>query len=73
MFKLPETVGNKYRFVTLAALRAEQLQIGALPRIDSDSRKPSVIAQEELAQGLVEPLEESEEPGQDAGGEEAAE
>lgn len=73
MFKLPETVGNKYRFVTLAALRAEQLQIGALPRIESDSRKPTVIAQEEVARGVVEPLEESASPDDAAGGEAAAE
>lgn len=73
MFKLPETVGNKYRWVTLAALRAEQLQIGALPRVQSESRKPTMIAQEELAQGLVQPLEESTGTEQAAGGEDAAE
>ena len=34
MFKLPQGVDNKYRFVTLAAQRAEQLQCGARPRLD---------------------------------------
>lgn len=55
MFKLPENVESKYRFVMLAALRAEQLQAGALPRIDSESRKATVVAQEEVAAGAVEP------------------
>jgi DNA-directed RNA polymerase subunit omega len=45
---------SKYRFVMLAALRAEQLQAGALPRIDSDTRKATVLAQEEVAAGVVE-------------------
>jgi DNA-directed RNA polymerase omega subunit len=44
---------SKYRFVMLAALRAEQLQAGAIPRIDSDTRKATVLAQEEVAAGVV--------------------
>jgi len=53
MIKLPDNVMSKYRFVMLAALRAEQLQAGALPRIDSDTRKATVLAQEEVAAGVV--------------------
>ena len=53
MFKPTETAMSKYRFVMLAALRAEQLQAGAIPRIDSDTRKATVLAQEEVAAGLV--------------------
>jgi DNA-directed RNA polymerase omega subunit len=53
MSKLPDNVMSKYRFVMLAALRAEQLQAGALPRIDSDTRKATVLAQEEVAAGVV--------------------
>jgi DNA-directed RNA polymerase omega subunit len=54
MFKLPDNLENKYRFVTLAAKRAEQLQVGALPRVKGADRKATVVAQEEVAQGLVE-------------------
>ena len=43
MFKPTETPMSKYRFVMLAALRAEQLQAGAVPRIDSDTRKATVM------------------------------
>lgn len=53
MFKIPEDIKSKYEFVTLAAKRAEQLQTGALPRVDSPSSKVTVIAQQEVAMGLV--------------------
>jgi len=54
MFKIPENFGSKYRFVMLAALRAEQLQAGAIPRVDTVSHKATVMAQEEVAAGMVE-------------------
>jgi len=54
MFKLPESIENKYRFVTLAAKRAEQLQAGALPRVHDTERKNTVLAQQEVAAGLIE-------------------
>ena len=57
MFKLPENLKSKYEFVTLVAKRAEQLQIGAVPRVDLPSSKVTVIAQEEVAAGLVTLLE----------------
>jgi DNA-directed RNA polymerase subunit omega len=54
MFKIPEdAMKNKYEFVTLAAKRAEQLQLGAMPRVDSPSNKVTVVAQQEVAAGLV--------------------
>ena len=57
MFKLPEDMESKYRFVTLAALRAEQLQAGALPRVSGPPRKATLLAQEEVALGFVEPYD----------------
>jgi DNA-directed RNA polymerase omega subunit len=60
MFKLPENLESKYRFVTLSALRAEQLQAGAKPRLETGIRKPTVVAQEEVALGLVEPWDPSQ-------------
>jgi DNA-directed RNA polymerase subunit omega len=53
MFKIPERMKSKYEFVMLAAKRAEQLQMGALPRVDSVSTKVTVIAQQEVAEGQV--------------------
>ena len=61
MYELPEDVGCKYEFVTLVAKRAEQLQMGARPRIDSPSSKVTVIAQEEVATGLVRALDPDQE------------
>ena len=55
MLKLPENLESKYRFVTLASMRAEQLQAGAVPRVESTHHKSTVLAQEEVAAGLVEP------------------
>lgn len=57
MFKLPEDLHDKYRFVTLAGLRAVQLQSGARPRVGTRARKATIIAQEEVALGLVEAWE----------------
>jgi len=53
MYKIPEEVKNKYEFVTLAAKRAEQLQMGAPARCNIASDKVTVIAQEEVATGRV--------------------
>jgi len=54
MYKLPEDLESKYRFVTLASKRAEQLQLGALPRVERSGRKSTVVAQQEVAAGLIE-------------------
>jgi len=62
MFKIPETVKNKYEFVTLAAKRAEQLQVGALPRVESTSNKVTVVAQAEIAGGFVRQIDPDAEP-----------
>jgi DNA-directed RNA polymerase omega subunit len=53
MYKLPKDLKSKYEFVTLASKRAEQLQMGALPRVESSGRKSTVVAQEEVATGAV--------------------
>ena len=61
MYKLPENLPSKYAFVSIASSRAEQLQTGALPRIEnSEGRKLTIIAQEEVATGLVTAVEEED-------------
>ena len=68
MYKLPENMDSKYAFVSIAATRAEQLLHGALPRTeDFEGRKLTIIAQEEVARGLVEPLEPEEQVEEEAG------
>ena len=66
---LPKSVDSKFRFITVAAQRAKQLQAGAKPRVDTESRKPTRIAVEETIAETI-----SWELGEEAGsGEEAAE
>ncbi len=61
MYKLPRNLKSKYEFVTLASKRAEQLQMGAQPKVDRAHRKATVVAQEEVATGLVALWEPEEE------------
>lgn len=54
MIHIPQNIDSKYRFITLAAQRCNQLMRGAKPRVETRSRKPTTIAQEEVLAGLVE-------------------
>jgi DNA-directed RNA polymerase subunit omega len=44
---------STYRFIIVAAKRARQLQGGARPVLPTSSKKPTVIAIEEVRRGLV--------------------
>ena len=59
---LPKDIDSKFRFITVAAQRAKQLQGGAKPRVETRSRKPTRIAVEETLANTVswEVLEEPE-------------
>jgi DNA-directed RNA polymerase omega subunit len=48
------TVDSKFRLVLVAANRAEQIIRGARPKIEAGKRKPTRVAMEEVAAGLVE-------------------
>lgn len=50
---LPKEVDSKFRFITVAAQRAKQLQGGAKPRVETRSRKPTRIAVEETLANTV--------------------
>jgi DNA-directed RNA polymerase subunit omega len=45
---LAKDVDSKFRFITVAAQRAKQLQNGAKPRVEARSRKPTRIAMQEV-------------------------
>ena len=45
---LPKNVDSKFRFITVAAQRAKQIQNGAKPRVEARSRKPTRIAMQEV-------------------------
>lgn len=44
---------STYRWIIIAAKRARQLQSGARPFLPTTSKKPTVIAMEEVRRGLV--------------------
>ena len=52
--------GSVYKLVILAAKRAKELAEGALPLIETDQRKVTTVALEEILQGRV--LYQAEEP-----------
>jgi DNA-directed RNA polymerase subunit omega len=51
--KLVEGFDSNYRYILVAARRARQLQSGSRPLVETHSRKPCKIAQEEIAAGKV--------------------
>ena len=54
MYTIPDDPeASTYRFIIVAAKRARQLQGGARPVLPTSSKKPTVIAMEEVRRGLV--------------------
>jgi DNA-directed RNA polymerase subunit omega len=50
---LPKDVESKFRFITVAAQRAKQLQNGAKPRVEVKTRKPTRVAIEEVLANAI--------------------
>lgn len=50
---LPQDMDSKFRFILVAAKRARQLQAGAKPLIQTQSKKVTRISQQEVTAGLV--------------------
>jgi DNA-directed RNA polymerase omega subunit len=46
-------VDSKFRFVLVAAQRAEQLMRGARPKVEAGKRKPTRLAMQEVNANLV--------------------
>ena len=51
--KLIDGFDSNYRYILVAARRARQLQGGAPPVVETSSRKPCRIAQDEIRAGKV--------------------
>ena len=51
--KLVEGFDSNYRYVLVAARRARQIQNGARPVVETQTRKPCRIAEEEIQAGKV--------------------
>jgi DNA-directed RNA polymerase subunit omega len=50
---LPQNMDSKFRFILVAAKRARQLQAGAKALIQTQSKKVTRVAQQEVGAGLV--------------------
>lgn len=47
------SIDSKFRYIIVAAKRTRQLQAGSQPMVNTQSRKFTRIAQEEVSSGLV--------------------
>lgn len=83
MDQIPERMDSKFRFVLVAATRAEQLMRGARPKLEVRESKPTVQAMAEVTREVLaweygpapepeveEEVVEVEEAAEDAGEEE---
>ncbi len=50
---LSQGIDSKFRMILVAAKRARQLQAGAKPLLQTHSKKPTRIAQQEVSSGLI--------------------
>jgi DNA-directed RNA polymerase omega subunit len=61
---IPDRIDSKFRFVLLAAARAEQMIRGAAPKVENRKRRVTRLAMDEIRKDLVEwdygPAPESE-------------
>lgn len=63
MFKIPSGYDSKFRFCVVAAMRAAQIQGGALSALQTVSTKPTYIAMREAEANLIKwKILEDEEP-----------
>ena len=51
--ELPQAIDSKFRFILVAAKRARQLQAGAKALLQTQSKKVTRVAQQEVGAGLV--------------------
>lgn len=65
MERIPDKIDSKFRFVLLAAQRAEQMMRGGRPKVEMGDLRSTRVAVEEISNDLVDwdygPAEEPEE------------
>jgi DNA-directed RNA polymerase omega subunit len=54
--EIPQNLDSKFRFILVASKRARQLQAGARPLIQTVTKRPTRVAQQEVSAGMV-PIE----------------
>jgi DNA-directed RNA polymerase subunit omega len=77
MERIPEKMDSTFRYVLVAARRAEQLILGARPKLETGLVKPTRIAMREVSQEVIDwdygPMPEPEPPAEAVGEEEGEE
>lgn len=53
MREIPDKIDSKFRFVLLAASRAEQILQGAAPKLDAPGLKPTRVAMREIGEDRI--------------------
>lgn len=53
MDRIPDKIDSRFRYVLLAAERAEQLMKGGSPKIETLEAKPTRVAMDEISTDLV--------------------
>lgn len=51
--ELPNNIDSKFRYILIAAKRARQLQSGTRPLVQTQTKRATKIAQQEVTAGLV--------------------
>jgi DNA-directed RNA polymerase omega subunit len=52
--QIPQRIDSTFRYILVAARRAEQLMLGARPKVETQHSRPSKIAMREITDELVE-------------------
>ena len=53
MERIPDRIDSTFRYILLAAKRAEQMIHGAHAKVESGARKPTLVAMEEISRDVV--------------------
>jgi len=51
--ELPNNIDSKFRYILICAKRARQLQSGARPRVQTQTKRATKVAQQEVSSGLI--------------------
>ncbi len=53
MDRIPDRIDSRFRYILLAAQRAEQLLKGGTPKIETTETKPTRVAMNEISTDLI--------------------
>ena len=51
--QLPNNIDSKFRYILISAKRARQLQSGVRPLVQTQTKRATKVAQQEVSAGLI--------------------